>query len=118
MQAGFLSSGYFETGLDHMLGTAAGGLKLSVCAQAIVEAHESVRPGRLEVAAGELLEANINRSPTAYLENPAEERAKYKHDIDKNMTLLHLTEADGRYCLFNTIPCIPLEPHRQGGGGT
>ncbi len=61
-----------------------------------MEAHESVRPGRLEVAAGELLEANINRSPTAYLENPAEERAQYKHDIDKNMTLLHLTESDGR----------------------
>ncbi|KAK9867973.1 hypothetical protein WJX84_012018, partial [Apatococcus fuscideae] len=64
--------------------------------EAIVEAHSSVRPGRLEVAAGELLEANINRSPTSYLENPAEERARYKHDIDKNMTLLHLTESDGR----------------------
>ena len=65
-----------------------------------MEAHESVRPGQLEVAAGELLEANINRSPTAYLENPAAERARYEHDIDKNMTLLHLKEADGRCCYF------------------
>lgn len=59
------------------------------------------------MAAGELLEANINRSPTAYLENPADERAKYKHDIDKNMTLLHLTEADGRCSVLPTSPASP-----------
>lgn len=38
--------------------------------QAIARAHDSLRPGRLGVAVGELLQANINRSPTAYLENP------------------------------------------------
>jgi hypothetical protein len=40
-------------------------------------AHESVSRGRIYVTQGELLDANINRSPTAYLQNPAAERAKY-----------------------------------------
>lgn len=35
-----------------------------------------MKPGNLYVNTGELLESNINRSPTAYLNNPAEERAK------------------------------------------
>eukprot|EP00128_Syssomonas_multiformis_P011758 Colp12_sorted_trinity150504_noHs@10555 len=61
----------------------------------IVEAHESMRPANIFTAAGELLEANINRSPSAYLFNPPEERAKYKYDVDKEMTLLKITDAEG-----------------------
>lgn len=38
--------------------------------------------------AGEILDAGVNRSPSAYLNNPAEERNKYKYDVDKEMTLL------------------------------
>ena len=64
--------------------------------QSIERAHENLQEGSLEFAYGELLEANINRSPTSYLYNPAEERAKYKHDVDKEMTLLKLLGADGR----------------------
>lgn len=37
---------------------------------------------------GELLNASINRSPSAYLNNPDAERQKYKYDVDKEMTLL------------------------------
>jgi len=44
---------------------------------------------------GELDEANINRSPTSYLYNPPEERARYQHDTDHNMTMLKLTGTDG-----------------------
>ena len=62
--------------------------------QSIDRAHHSLKSGRLEISHGELLGANINRSPTSYLRNPAEERARYKHDIDKDMTLLKLTEGD------------------------
>ena len=66
--------------------------------QSIDRAHRNLQPGSLEVASGELLEANINRSPTSYLRNPAEERARYKHDIDKEMTLLKLLGSeDGRW---------------------
>lgn len=61
--------------------------------QSVARAHASLAPGRLEVAWGELLEANINRSPSSYLENPEEERARYKHDIDKEMSLLKVLDA-------------------------
>lgn len=45
---------------------------------------------------GTLLEANINRSPTAYLHNTAEERAKYDYDVDKVMTVLKLLDQSGK----------------------
>lgn len=64
--------------------------------QAIKRAHDSVAPGHLQVASGELLDANANRSPTSYLANPAEERARYKHNTDKLMTLLKVVDDEGR----------------------
>jgi len=42
-----------------------------------------------------LLEANANRSPTAYLNNPIEERNKYKWNVDKEMTLLRFENSKG-----------------------
>ncbi|CAL9062807.1 unnamed protein product [Musa banksii] len=56
--------------------------------QSIIEAHENLRPGNIFVNNGELLDASINRSPSAYLNNPAIERSHYKYDVDKEMTLL------------------------------
>jgi len=35
-----------------------------------------MKQGNIYVNSGELLESNINRSPTAYLYNPPEERAR------------------------------------------
>lgn len=63
------------------------------CVQSIDRAHRSLRPGSLEINSGEILHANINRSPTSYLKNPAEERARYEYDIDKEMTLLKLIDS-------------------------
>lgn len=39
---------------------------------------------------GELIDplSNINRSPSAYANNPPEERAKYKYNVDKLMVSL------------------------------
>lgn len=62
----------------------------------IQRAHDDLQPGGLSVGSGELLGANINRSPTAYLENPAWERQLYGGDIDKQMTLLRVDDAQGR----------------------
>ena len=64
--------------------------------QAIRRAHEDVKPGVLQVSAGELLDANANRSPTAYLANPPQERARYKHNTDKIMTLLKVLDMEER----------------------
>ena len=44
--------------------------------QSIRMAHDDLRPARILVKEGELLGAGINRSPTAYMKNPAAERAK------------------------------------------
>lgn len=43
---------------------------------------------------GELLNAGINRSPSAYLNNPAAERSKYKYDVDTEMTLLKFVDTE------------------------
>lgn len=56
--------------------------------RSIMQAHENLRPGSVLINRGELLEASINRSPSAYLNNPEEERIKYKYDTDKEMTVL------------------------------
>lgn len=61
---------------------------------AVKRAHKQVRPGTLSVARGELLGANINRSPTSYLANPAGEREQFQHDVDKDMTLLRFDASD------------------------
>jgi neutral ceramidase len=50
-----------------------------------------------------LLDANANRSPTAYLANPPEERARYAHNTDKTMSLLKLLDQDGRRA---ASPCL------------
>ena len=59
-------------------------------------AHESLAPGHLSVGTTELEDASISRSPYAYLQNPAEERAKYANNVDKTLTLLrfaHTTDS-------------------------
>ncbi|KAA8543790.1 hypothetical protein F0562_022033 [Nyssa sinensis] len=42
--------------------------------QSIIQAHKNLRPGSIFVNKGELLDAGVNRSPSAYLNNPAAER--------------------------------------------
>ncbi|KAG7668226.1 hypothetical protein KSW81_002124 [Nannochloris sp. 'desiccata'] len=63
--------------------------------KAIVRAHDNLQPGKLSIAIGELLDANINRSPTAYLKNPEEERKKYEYNIDKDFTVLAAEDSSG-----------------------
>lgn len=91
--------GYLENLLPHI--TSLGYVKQT--ADAIVEgtvlavrrAHASLAPGRLSLGNTTVLGANINRSPSAYMANPPEERAKYEYDVDKDMTLLRFDDVDG-----------------------
>lgn len=53
--------------------------------QSILIAHASVQPGGVLMNTGQLVGASVNRSPTAYLKNPEEERAQYAHDVDTTM---------------------------------
>jgi neutral ceramidase len=64
---------------------------------AIQRAHKSLTPGFLSFGQQEIHNANINRSPYAYLQNPKQERAAYDSDVDQNLTLLKFEKAeDGR----------------------
>ncbi|KAJ7012701.1 neutral ceramidase 2 [Populus alba] len=60
----------------------------------IIQAHENLHPGSIFVNKGEILDAGANRSPSAYLNNPAEERSKYKYDVDTEMTLLKFVDTE------------------------
>nr|CAD1824088.1 unnamed protein product [Ananas comosus var. bracteatus] len=60
--------------------------------KSIIQAHENLRPGKLFVNKGDLLDAGVNRSPSAYLNNPASERIQYKYNVDKEMTLLKFVD--------------------------
>jgi len=63
---------------------------------AIKEAHSHLRKdGRIFINSGELLDSNLSRSPTAYLANPSVERAQYKYDVDKLMTVMRI-EGDAK----------------------
>lgn len=70
--------------------------KADVMSQGIIEsirlAHESLQLGTAHYIEGELLGANINRSPSAYLCNPQKERDMYRYDVDKTMSLVKLTQ--------------------------
>ncbi|KAL8283578.1 hypothetical protein RQP46_005681 [Phenoliferia psychrophenolica] len=59
---------------------------------AVQRAHANLAPGSLSIGNSTLLDTNSNRSPTSYLENPAEERAQYEHDVDKEFTLLRFDD--------------------------
>ncbi|XP_078658590.1 neutral ceramidase B-like isoform X2 [Branchiostoma floridae x Branchiostoma belcheri] len=61
----------------------------------IQRAHNNIVPGDLYLNQGELQDANINRSPTAYLNNPESERAKYDANTDKNMVVLKFVDQHG-----------------------
>ncbi|KAI9591850.1 Neutral/alkaline nonlysosomal ceramidase [Syncephalis fuscata] len=62
----------------------------------IERAHKGLQPGSVSVHVGELLDASINRSPSSYERNPAEERARYQYNTDKDMTLLRFNDASGK----------------------
>lgn len=64
--------------------------------QSIVKADANLVPASASIAVGELDDASVNRSPQAYDNNPAEERAFYGSNKDTNMTLLKLVSEDGR----------------------
>lgn len=63
--------------------------------RAIQQAHDRLQEGHLILNQGQLLDTNINRSPAAYLLNPAKERASYPYDVDKDMVLLGFFGASG-----------------------
>ena len=97
----FSGSGWVPSVLDAMVAGVV---------ESVAMAHSNLAPGEARVAVGKLAGANINRSPTAYLMNPAGERAMYPDgDTDHNMTLLRLTRTEGNVSVgaFNWFAVHP-----------
>ncbi|OTB02166.1 hypothetical protein M426DRAFT_24925 [Hypoxylon sp. CI-4A] len=59
----------------------------------IKRAHESLTEGYLDFGAVNITDGNLSRSLYAYLANPAEERAQYADETDKEMTVLRFQRA-------------------------
>ena len=76
--------------------------------QSIFRAYSNMQHTSILYNNGLLFNANINRSPTSYLNNPKEERDRYENegDTDKNMLLLKfIADADGEDLgLLNWFP--------------
>jgi neutral ceramidase len=62
---------------------------------AVRRAHGNLEPGSLSFGSVDIKNGNRNRSPSAYLANPAEERAQYNGDQDTALDLLKFTDAGG-----------------------
>ncbi|CAM4707179.1 unnamed protein product [Leuciscus chuanchicus] len=91
--------GYFQYTLFMI--TSKGYIKPSI--QAIVSgivrsidiAHRNLRPGRIFINKGQLVDNNLNRSPHSYLNNPEEERNRYEFNTDKQIVIMKFTDLDG-----------------------
>lgn len=64
--------------------------------RSIKRAHSNMVDGRISMSDGIVLDVNYNRSPTAYMENPYSERARYEYDVDKRMVQLRFESLDGQ----------------------
>lgn len=53
-----------------------------------MRAHDNVQEGRIFISQTEIHDANINRSPNAYMNNAKDERDQYKYDVDKQLVQL------------------------------
>ncbi|EPY83448.1 neutral ceramidase isoform a [Camelus ferus] len=58
-------------------------------------AHRNMKPGKIFINKGNVDGAQINRSPSSYLQNPVSERARYSSNTDKEMVLLKLVDLNG-----------------------
>ncbi|XP_040061701.1 neutral ceramidase [Ixodes scapularis] len=67
-------------------------LQVTGIVRSIERAHKRITKGYIYWNEGDLEDANINRSPSAYEANPAEEKAKYKNNTDTKMLLLKFTD--------------------------
>ncbi|XP_042051451.1 neutral ceramidase 2-like [Salvia splendens] len=58
----------------------------------IVQAHDNLKPGSILINTGDVENGGINRSPSAYLFNPPEERSRYPSNVDTQMTLMKFVD--------------------------
>lgn len=57
-------------------------------------AHDDLKPGSMQIGTGQLSDANVNRALPAYLNNPADERARWSGTTDTSMTVLRFKQGN------------------------
>ncbi|XP_076825359.1 putative neutral ceramidase C [Clavelina lepadiformis] len=93
-------AGYFQTLLIEV--TSLGAVKettdtfINGIFDSIVKAHSNMREGKLFVGTDDVVEGNINRSPSAYLHDPEGEREKYNFNTEQEMTMLKFQASNGQ----------------------
>lgn len=104
-------SGYWHYTANTPIGSPFYGAYFTAIVESItnsvVEAHEDLHPANVLVSHGEVEEASAQRSQVAYMNNPAEERARYSDNVDREMTLLKFVDADGPIGALNFFAVHP-----------
>lgn len=77
-------------------------------AQSIIRAHNSMIEAKVFVSEIDVMEANINRSPSAYENNPEEERAQYKDNVDKRLVQMRMVNKNN--VVFGAINWFAVHP--------
>lgn len=67
--------------------------------QSIIKAHNNINPGRIFISETEVQDANINRSPIAYDNNPPMEKAEYKSNTDKKLVQIRFMDMNNQRAL-------------------
>jgi neutral ceramidase len=75
--------------------------------EAVLKADDDLAPGEIFLASGQVEGAGVNRSLPAYMNNPAEERARYNDNTDKTMVLLKFVRADVPIGMINWFATHP-----------
>ena len=73
--------------------------------QSVIRAHENLQLGLIKFNTGDVDDANINRSPASYLNNP--DKDKYPFNTDHFMNLLRFESLDGK-TLFGMMNFYPV----------
>ena len=73
----------------------------------IVKAHRDLQPGEILINSGRVANAGANRSLVAYLENPEQERARYRDNTNTRMTLLKFLDDSGEIGMLNWYALHP-----------
>lgn len=77
-------------------------------AQSIIRAHNNMIEARVYVSETDVEEANINRSPSAYENNPEEEKAQYKDNVDKRLVQMRMVNKNN--VVFGAINWFAVHP--------
>ncbi|MDA8620644.1 neutral/alkaline non-lysosomal ceramidase N-terminal domain-containing protein, partial [Luminiphilus sp.] len=104
-------SGYWhsrtDTGLDGGFYPAHFDAIVAGIMSSIIAAHDDLQPGNILINRGRVADAGVNRSVTAYRENPQRERDRYRENTNTTMTLLKFVGNSGALGAVNWYALHP-----------